>query len=109
MEIASALSAGGFVSPNTLVPVNKANLTLPDSSINENFCARDIYSTSNRCRTDTKHAISPTGANFRSLKTDFRSQMHETDALKPVFHREKKAKATTTKTQTNRIKQKQNK
>lgn len=42
METASALANGGFVSPNILAPVNKANLALSDCIVNENCCPHDI-------------------------------------------------------------------
>lgn len=50
--------------------------------------------------------FAPTGANYRSLNTDFTSQMHETDVLKPVFHRQKNQ--TTQQTQTNKTKTNKN-
>lgn len=50
--------------------------------------------------------FAPTDANYRSLNTDFRSQMHETDVLKPVFHRQKKPNNTTNTNKQNQNKQK---
>lgn len=43
-------------------------------------------------RHQTSYLFAPiTGADFRSLNADFRSQMHVADVLKPAFQSQKKA------------------